>query len=149
MQDLLAVGITLVIGLLATSRLVMLLSEWPAASSRVWPWFRLQPWWPIASDRTAETLLRSMLSRSEYHQLRARAFLDIPSKIRPGRVYRIPRRPGQVQVIEHGSMIERLCLQPVDDLPEADLVLMHKLLLESDEQGYLHTANHFPRSIWR
>jgi hypothetical protein len=66
-----------------------------------------------------------------------------------GRTYRIPRGPGQVLVLEHDRVTERLCVQPASGgLPEADVVLMHKLLIEADEETYLHTANHFPRSIW-
>ena len=77
-------------------------------------------------------------------------FLEIPSPTRPDRVYRIPRGPGQVLVEERGRVMERLCLQPeVAGLPEADVVLMHKLLIEADEDRYLATANHFPRSLWR
>jgi hypothetical protein len=36
-----------------------------------------------------------------------------------------------------------LCLQPVEPLPEGDVVLMHKLMIEANEQEYLRTANHF------
>ncbi len=52
-------------------------------------------------------------------------------------------------MIEHNELRERLCVQPASNgLPDADVVLMHKLLIESDERAYLLTANHFPRAIW-
>jgi hypothetical protein len=127
-----------------------LISNAPAISSRLSPWLRLHPWWPVPAERRAETLLRDMLSQEEYRRLLTSGFLEIPSPTRPDRVYRIPRGPGQVLVEERGRMTERLCLQPeVAGLPEADVVLMHKLLIEADEDRYLATANHFPRSLWR
>jgi hypothetical protein len=54
-----------------------------------------------------------------------------------------------VQVLEGGRVVERLCVQPLDSLPEADVILMHKMLIEADESSYLATANHFPRAVWR
>ena len=52
-------------------------------------------------------------------------------------------------MVERGVVKERLCVQPTSNtLPEADVVLMHKLLIEADERMYLSTANHFPRAIW-
>ena len=86
---------------------------------------------------------------AEYHQLSLNSYLDIPSPGHAGRFYRIPRGPGQVLVYEDGHVFERLCVQPVENLPEADVILAHKLLIEADESTYLQTANHFPRSIWR
>ncbi len=93
--------------------------------------------------------MRDVLTHEEYTQLRAHAYLEVPSRDRAERVYRVPRGPGQVQVVEGGRVIERLCLQPLDTLPEADVILMHKLLIEGDEHMYLATANHFPRVAWR
>lgn len=149
MQDVLPISLILLIAMIFTARMILLLSDTPVASCRLWPWLRLQVWWPVPADHAAETLLRAALTTEEYRQLCSMAFLDVRSPSRSGRVYRVPRGPGQVQVIEHGRMVERLCVQPVATVPEADVVLMHKLLIEADEQGYLDTANHFPRSVWR
>ncbi|MGH2487884.1 MAG: hypothetical protein ACRDHE_17930 [Ktedonobacterales bacterium] len=149
MSDLLPAGVFLVIALIATGRIVLLLSAWPGASSRLWPWLRLRRWWPVPADHAAETLLRQMLTPEEYDQLKLRAYLDIQSRAHLGRLYRVPRGPGQVQVLEGGRVVERLCVQPLDSLPEADVILMHKMLIEADEPSYLATANHFPRAVWR
>src|SRR5262249_30651842 len=149
MQDVMPVGVLLLLALTFTARVILLLAEWPAASSRVWPWLRLQPWWPVPADHAAETLLRSSLTPEQYRSLCSNAFLEVKSPNHDGRVYRIPRGPGQITVLEHGRTIERLCVQPVDALPEADVVLLHKLLIEADEPTYLATANHFPRTVWR
>jgi hypothetical protein len=149
MNQALPVSIFLLVVLIATAKMILQLSAWPAASSRLWPWLRLQQWWPVPADHTAETLLRAMLSRDEYSQLCARAYLEVRSPAFANRVYRVPRGPGQVQVVEGGRVTERLCVQPLEALPEADVILMHKLLIEADEATYLQTANHFPRAIWR
>jgi hypothetical protein len=149
MNDALPIGITLLIALIATAKIVQLVSAWPPAGARIWPWLRLQSWWPVAADHAAEALLRDVLPPEQYQQLRSRAYLEVPSPTYAGRIYRVPRGPGQVMVVEGGRVIERLCLQPVDYLPEADIILMHKLLIETDERRYLETANHFPRSAWR
>jgi len=144
-----ALVITIVV-LIVVARFLLVLTTWPAFGARVWPWLRLQPWWPAPAERRAETLLRDMLSPREYTQLCYTGFLDVHSPVKPDRVYRVPRGPGQVLVVEGGRVTERLCVQPAaGGLPEADVVLMHKLLIEADEDTYLQTANHFPRSVWR
>lgn len=149
MQDVVPVGVLLLIALTFMARVILLLTEWPASSARLWPWLRLQHWWPVASDHAAETLLRANLSESEYSCLRAHSYVEVPSPSRDNRVYRIPRGPGQVLVVENGRVTERLCVQPVESLPEADVILLHKLLIQADEPAYLATANHFPRVGWR
>ncbi|HKT38592.1 MAG TPA: hypothetical protein VJR48_09485 [Ktedonobacterales bacterium] len=147
-KDVLPFSLMLLIALVAVARVVLVLADWPSVSSRVWPWLRTRTWWPVASDHAAETLLRKHLTPEQYQHLAKRAYLEIPSPNRDGRTYRIPRGPGQVMVVEHGHVQERLCLQPTEPLPEADVILMHKLLIEADEPTYLATANHFPRSNW-
>jgi len=37
----------------------------------------------------------------------------------------------------------RLCVGPVDPLPDADVVLIHKLMIEANEDEYLKAANVF------
>src|SRR5215813_662682 len=139
-----AVVVTIVV-----ARFLLAIWTWPALSARVWPWLRLRPWWPVPSERVAESLLYEMLSPMEYRQLCYTGFLDVPSPSRPARTYRVPRGPGQVLVLENNRVTERLCVQPAaGGLPEADVVLMHKLLIQADEDTYLQTANHFPRSVW-
>ena len=149
MSTVVPASVFFIITLVAAARVVLLLSAWPSVSARIWPWLRLHDWWPVPADHTAEKLLRDVLTHEEYTQLRAHAYLEVPSRARAERVYRVPRGPGQVQVVEGGRVIERLCLQPLDALPEADVILMHKLLIEGDEHMYLATANHFPRVAWR
>ena len=93
------------------------------------------------ANRRANELLRSVLTREQYRQLMRHGYLDIPSPRDPGCIYRVPRSQGLVGVIEHGRRKASLCLQPLEWVPDADIVVMHKLMIEADEETYLQTAN--------
>ena len=97
----------------------------------------------IVSEQRAEVLLKDMLTPGQFHQLCRRGYLDVPSPSRSNRTYRIPRSRDQVRVYEEGRLIERLCVQAVEPVPTGDVVLMHKLMIEGNEQEYLRIANHF------
>jgi len=94
-----------------------------------------------AANRRANELLRSVLTRQQYRQLMRRGYLDIKSPRYPECIYRVPRSQGLVGVIERGRRKASLCLQPVEWVPDADIVVMHKLMIEADEETYLQTAN--------
>ncbi|GEM_PF-3031581 len=100
------------------------------------------------AERRSYRMLRDVLSEPEYHQLVKQDYLEVPSPSLPERVYRIPRQPGRVAVYEHGERVMELCLQPVKPLPPGDLVVMHKLLIQANEEAYLKTANHFRPGIY-
>ncbi|HEX6512776.1 MAG TPA: hypothetical protein VF157_10780 [Chloroflexota bacterium] len=95
------------------------------------------------AERRAQQLLRQVLSHDQHHQLAALGFLELRSRLIPGRCYRVPRRRGQVQVYEEGRHAGSLCIQPTRWVPDGDLVLMHKLMIEGSEAEYLRTANFF------
>ena len=105
-------------------------------------------YWVMKSDREAneraEKVVKAVLSPEETQQLQQSGFLDIPSPGYPGRVYRVPSGQGMVAVIESGRCVERLCAQSTTPIPDRELVLIHKLMIEGNEQEYLQTANHFP-----
>jgi hypothetical protein len=109
-------------------------------------WLMLQPrlraWLP--SERRALALLRAMLTPHELRQLNWFGYLDVPSPSIGQRVYRVPRGQGMVQVLEGGRAVMRLCLQPTVRLPDADIVVMHKLMIEANEADYFAQANKFP-----
>jgi hypothetical protein len=92
----------------------------------------------------ASEMLRTVLTEAEYRQVISQGYLDVPSTLYPWRVYRIPHGPGAVRVYEGGSLVMQLCVQPEEALPDDDLILMHKLLLEGSEAEYLATANQLP-----
>jgi hypothetical protein len=97
----------------------------------------------------AEKLLRDSLPREQYQQLEHFGYLDLPSQLDPARIYRIPRLRGRVQVYESyllGTTLLRrktaeLCVIACEPVPDADLILAHKWMIEADEVRYLSTAN--------
>ncbi|HEY7832342.1 MAG TPA: hypothetical protein VIG30_02150 [Ktedonobacterales bacterium] len=115
-----------------------------AASPMIW--LLIQPhvraWLP--AERRATSLLREVLSTDEFRQLSWLGYMDIPSPAYANRTYRIPRVRGYVQVLESGRMTMRLCLQPTERIPDADVVLLHKLMIEANESTYLDKANKLP-----
>jgi len=108
-------------------------------------WLIMQPYLKGCSraERRATDLLRDILTPEQFRQLLWRGYLEIPSPTEPRRVYRVPRSKGYVQVIENGRAVMRLCLQPVECLPDADVVVLHKLMIEANEETYLQKANKY------
>src|SRR5438132_12570896 len=99
-------------------------------------WLLLQPYfrgWSRAERRAAD-LLRDTLTPEQFRQLVWRGYLEVPSPTEPRRVYRVPRTKGYIQVIENGRPVMRLCVQPVGCLPDAYVVVLHKLMVEPNEQ---------------
>jgi hypothetical protein len=97
----------------------------------------------LAEARSA-VLLRDLLDERELEQLTEDGYLDIASPNYEGRVYRIPGCAGWVCVYENGQARMHLCVQPADPLPNNDVIALHKLMIEGNEQGYLACANEIP-----
>jgi hypothetical protein len=95
------------------------------------------------AEQRANELLRSVLNSEQYDQLTRNGYLDIPSPRDPECIYRVPRTKGLVRVIDQGRHQANLCLQPQEAVPDADIVVIHKLMIEADEEIYLQTANRF------
>lgn len=98
------------------------------------------------AERKGQEMLRQLLTPREYRALRERGYLEVPSSVVAGRVYRIPRHRGLVSQIEQERVTTQLCIVPDRWLPDADIVLMHKLMIEADEEHYLQVANSVPPS---
>ncbi|MCL4465601.1 MAG: hypothetical protein M1389_06180 [Chloroflexi bacterium] len=103
-----------------------------------------------AAQRRAEAMLGEFLSESEQAQLQLRSCLSVPSPSQPGRFYVIPGGPGLVKVYQDGRQVDALCVQPWLPLPGADLVLVHKLMIECCEDKYLAASNRLMREspVW-
>ncbi len=95
------------------------------------------------AEKRAQELLQEKLTFEEWQQLHELGYLEVRSGLIFGRTYRIPLRRGQVSVFQDGRFIGSLCIQPMTWVPDADVILMHKLMLEGNEESYLHTANFF------
>lgn len=97
----------------------------------------------------AEILLRDSISPKDYQHLLNFGYLELPSRLYANRYYRIPRERRRVQVYEvcetamglQHQKLGELCVIACEPMPDADLVLTHKWLIEADEQKYLNTAN--------
>lgn len=114
--------------------------DYRALDRRVWGLprtYRVRP----EADRRAEALLQDVLCAEDYQQLCRRGYLEVRSPGFPNRVYLIPETQGPVTVYEGGRPIMRLCVQCVERVPDADTVVMHKLMIEANEREYLRVAN--------
>ena len=103
----------------------------------------------LLAEGRAKLLLRQLLGDEEYERVARRGYLDVPSPSIPERLYRVPYFQGMVDVIEGGIATMRLCVVPARWVPDADVVIMHKLLIEGDEARYLRIANRFPAGTSR
>jgi hypothetical protein len=101
----------------------------------------------VAAERRAATLMREVLTPQQNEQLQRHGYVEVASPSIPRRTYRVPGAGGLVRVFEGGHPVMDLCLQPVDVLPEGDVVALHTLMIEGNEQEYLAKANHFAPGI--
>ncbi|HLV99189.1 MAG TPA: hypothetical protein VKT82_11005 [Ktedonobacterales bacterium] len=97
-----------------------------------------------AAQERSTLLLKEVLEKHEYEQLTQRGYLDINSPSNPQRIYRVRRNGGLVSVYEQGKAIQEVCVQSTEPLPRDDVVLLHKLMIQANEQEYLARANQFP-----
>ncbi len=95
-------------------------------------------------EKRATQLLKEHITEEQWDRLASNGYLEIPSSINKKRTYRIPRYYrntwDMVQVWEDGECKILLCVQPETQIPDADRVLMHKLLIETDEAEYFNVA---------
>jgi hypothetical protein len=110
-------------------------------------------WWRALAEqfratRRARALLRTVLTEREYRCLARWGYLEVASPTNHQRVYRIPGAGGLVRVYDQGTAVMDLCLQPAEPLPEGDVVVLHKLMIEGNEQEYLARANHFAPGVF-
>jgi len=101
----------------------------------------------LSAESRAKALLQEILTESQYQQLIKCGYLEVLSPQYESRIYRIPGSGGLVKVYERGCAIMELCLQPTEPLPDGDVVVMHKLMIEANEEEYLQKANHFAPGI--
>ena len=102
-----------------------------------------------AAKKRAELLLRNSITSEQYKQLVSQGYLEIPSRLYPGYLYRIPRAQQRVAIYEtsqspiapYSRKLAELCVLSCEQVPDADMVLAHKLMIEADEHTYLSIAN--------
>jgi hypothetical protein len=97
-----------------------------------------------SAESRARALLCELLDEREYDQLMRQGYLEVASPNHEERTYRIPCNTGRVRVYEHGEARVDLCVQPVISLPASDVIVLHKLMIQGNEEGYLARANEVP-----
>ena len=53
-----------------------------------------------------------------------------------------------MRVFDGDTPVLALCVQSVEPIPDADTVLLHKLMIEGDEEHYLQVANRFEPTLY-
>jgi hypothetical protein len=101
------------------------------------------------AENRAEQLLQQHVTPQQYQQLQERGYIEIPSQLHPDHRYRIFRQRQRVQIFsvnqtnsgEPRQKYGELCVVACDPVPDADLFLAHKWMIEGDERAYLAIAN--------
>ncbi|MDQ3855332.1 MAG: hypothetical protein M3281_02935 [Chloroflexota bacterium] len=140
MAELVTIFLQVVFGLLVVGLLCWSLAH-PSSRHDLRPYQAHADW--LEAKARAEKLLAELLREEDYLQLGRRGYIEVASPNCPGRVYRVPKYRGRVHVYEHGKPVMSLCVQPMELVPDADVVVMHKLMIEGNEQEYLRIANRF------
>ena len=88
----------------------------------------------------AEKLLLDVLGKKSYDAYKVRGFIPVKSKKFPEREYQfVPY--GRVRVFEKGIRKMELCVVPRgEQMPEQDILVIKKLMLQGDEEEFLKTA---------
>jgi|GEM_PF-3988400 len=95
---------------------------------------------PKEAEEVAERLLQEVLGPS-YAQLQEQGYIDLPSRLHPGVVYRL-RRQQPIEVFRGGRREGyRVCVIPSEALPAADELLVKLLWLQANEAQVLAVGN--------
>ena len=65
----------------------------------------------------------------------------IPSKRYPGTEYHLRLKRAPVRVVKQGRIVHEVCIQPTAAMPDYDMVLALKKLIEHDETVLIGTGN--------
>lgn len=112
-------------------------------------WLYVREEGDATAKERAEQLLQASLTPAQYQQLQKHGYFELPSRLDPERFYRIPHARRRVQVFQTDALGEtllyrkmaELCVIACEQIPDADLVLTHKWMIEADERSYLSLAN--------
>lgn len=93
----------------------------------------------VAAQR-ADQLLISILNEVQRRHLRDHGFFFVRGR---EHLYRI--RKGRVANVDlvgpNGEVVDRFCAHPLIDCPLGDVMASQKLMLETDEAGFVRLAN--------
>jgi len=127
---------------------------WVAVFSQLVSLWGSHSWKGQPSITCADGRLRAGMTGQEYELLLYFGYLEIPSKLYPTLFYRILRK-RRVHVYDlcetatgqRYQKLGELCVATHDLLPDADSFLLHKWLIEADEQTYLDSTNWVGHSL--
>lgn len=92
----------------------------------------------LAAEK-ARVLLEENLSDEQRAQLHDNNWFEV---VTPKGTYRIRfGRAGNVDRYRDGRHVDRYCIHPEENVPNEDVMLAQKLLLETDEEAFLRIAN--------
>jgi len=90
----------------------------------------------------ARELLVGVIGEPAVEKLDAGGTYPVPSKLYKGTHYHLRLKRKPVRVVRHGKTIQEICIQPTDDqMPDYDMVLALKKLIEHDETILVGTGN--------
>jgi len=90
----------------------------------------------------ADALLHEVLDNNQRQELADTGIVTVRGSL--GGEYRIKLgRSGNVTRVVNGEAVERLCIHPNIDVPDADVVVSQVLMLRTNEAAFLVTANHY------
>jgi len=119
-----------------------------ALAGVIWLATRQARAWQLACERP-DRLAASLLTADQRAQLAREGYFEVRSPSTPTRTYQVRRPPARVRVYEDGRQVDSLCVQitpsihgPGGPLPDGDVIVMHKLMIEGNEREYLRIANH-------
>ena len=92
----------------------------------------------VAESR-AEELLFAHISEQQKKQYLELGYFETEVN---DKLYRIKKgRSGNVKLVEKGKEVLSYCIHPVDHTPNADAMLAQLLMLKTDEERFIKTAN--------
>jgi hypothetical protein len=98
------------------------------------------------AEKRAEKLLQQSLNDRQREELSSKGFFTLRTvaENREERFYRIRRGRSRniEQVDASGRHLKTLCAHPAENVPDADTMLVQKLMLEAKEPEFLRIANH-------
>lgn len=101
----------------------------------------------LKAEQRALMLLTDCIGDDAFHSLTVDGYLEVCSPGESSRYYRIPQdATKRVALYEFGEFVAELCIDAKDWIPSGDRILLHKLMIEGDEENYLTTANWFERN---
>ena len=94
-----------------------------------------------SANARARALLVEAIGEDAVVRLDMGGTYPIPSKRYPGTEYHLRLKRAPVRVVKQGRIVHEVCIQPTAAMPDYDMVLALKKLIEHDETVLIGTGN--------